>query len=213
MMKAIIFDCWGTLFTNSQSPHPFEQFANEIGHTMSNRSFVKSFEFHLMQDSYDDLRVPIKALLKDLDIPYDESVANKLKAILIHSIFTQVAYPDTMESLRRLKGKYALVLLTNSFKQGYEGLDKKFGISEIFDHVVTSFDAHRTKPDIKLFEEAIASTKVTSSEIVMIGDNLHDDIEPSSSLGMHTILLDRRGRYSEAKNRVTTLEEATSNIP
>jgi 2-haloalkanoic acid dehalogenase type II len=204
MIKAIIFDCWGTLFTNSQSPHPFEQFANKIGHTMSDGSFVKSFESHLMQDSYDDLSVPIKALLEDLRIPYKES---ELKEILIRSIPTQIAYPDTMENLLRLKKKYTLVLLTNSFKQGYEGLDKKFGISAIFDHIVTSFDAHRTKPDIKLFKDAIASTRVSPSEIVMVGDNLHDDVEPASSLGLHTILLDRKGRYPEVKNRVTRLEK------
>ena len=73
MIKAIIFDCWGTLFTNSQSPHPFEQFANKIGRTMSDRLFVKLFESHLMQDVYDNLEIPIRTLLDDLQIPYEEA--------------------------------------------------------------------------------------------------------------------------------------------
>ena len=207
MIKVIIFDCWGTLFTNSQSPHPFEQFAKKLGRTMSDRSFVKLFEFHIMQNAYDDLEIPINALLSDLKVSYKEIISTELKEILLHSIPTQIAYPDTMENLISLKERYKLVLLTNSFKQGYEGLDSKFGISKIFCHVITSFEAHRIKPDIQLFKDAIVSTPFTPSEIVMIGDNLHDDVEPANSLGLHTILLDRKNKYPEAKNRVTTLEK------
>ncbi len=208
MIKAIIFDCWGTLFTNSQSPHPFEQFANRIGYAVSDRSFVKLFESHIMQNVYGDLEIPIRALLNDLKVPYEETTSKELKEILLRSIHTQIAYPDTLQNLIPLKEKYMLVLLTNSFEQGYEGLDGKFGISKIFSHVITSFESHRTKPDIQLFKDAIAITHFAPSEIMMVGDNLHDDIEPANSLGLHTVLLDRKNRYPEAKNRVTTLEEA-----
>lgn len=207
MIRVIIFDCWGTLFTNSQSPHPFEQFATKIGRTMSDRSFVKLFESCLMQDAYEDLEIPVRALLGDLQISYEEATVKELKGILINSLSTQIAYPDTMKTLIRLKNKYTLVLLTNSFKQGYEGLDKKFSVSEVFDHVITSFEAHRTKPDVKFFRDAIASAKVAPSEIVMVGDNLHDDIDPAERLGLHAILLDRKGRYPGVKNRTVTLDE------
>lgn len=207
MIKAIIFDCWGTLFTNSQSPHPFEQFASKIGYTMTDRGFVKLFESHLMKDAHDDLDVPIKALLNDIKTPQSQAKIEELKGVLLRSISTQVAYPDTMKGLVGLKKKYTLVLLTNSFKQGYEGLDTKFDVGRIFSHVITSFEHHRTKPDIKLFKDAIKSTHFAPSEIVMIGDNLHDDIEPARGLGLHTILLDRKNRYPEIGNRTMTLEK------
>ncbi len=205
MIKAIIFDCWGTLFTNSQSPHPFEQFANKIGYKLSDQTFVKLFEYHLMQESHDDLRIPIKSLLDDLKLPHDETIIKELKNILIGSIPTQIAYPDTTDALTRMNKEYKLVLLTNSFSQGYEGLNRKFGIDGIFTHVITSFGNHQIKPDIQLFKVAIASTGCKPSEIVMVGDNLHDDIEPAQSLGLKTILLDRKGKHPEAENRVTTL--------
>jgi 2-haloalkanoic acid dehalogenase type II len=205
MIKAIIFDCWGTLFTNSQSPHPFEQFANKIGYKLYDRTFVKLFEYHLMQESHDDLRIPIESLLDDLKLPHNETIVGELKNILTGSIPTQIAYPDTMDGLARLKKNYKLLLLTNSFKQGYEGLSGKFGIDDIFSHVITSFEGHRIKPDIQLFKVAILSTGCMPSEIVMVGDNLHDDIEPAQSLGLRTILLDRKGKYPEAEDRVTTL--------
>lgn len=208
MIKAIIFDCWGTLFTNSQSPHPFEQFANKIGYKLSDRTFVKLFEHHLMQESHDDLRVPIESLLDDLKLPHDKTIVKELKNVLIGSIPTQIAYPDTMDALARLKKNYKLVLLTNSFSQGYAGLSRRFGTDETFSHVITSFESHRIKPDVQLFKDAIVSTGCEPSEIVMIGDNLHDDIEPAQSLGLKTILLDRKERYPEAKSRVTTLREA-----
>jgi FMN phosphatase YigB (HAD superfamily) len=55
MIKTIIFDCWGTLFTNSQSPHPFVKFADAFGFSLTDRTFAKVFERHLMQDSHNDL--------------------------------------------------------------------------------------------------------------------------------------------------------------
>jgi putative hydrolase of the HAD superfamily len=207
MIKAIIFDCWGTLFTNSQSPHPFEQFASKLGYTFSDRAFVKLFEHRLMQASHNDLSIPIGALLDDLKSPQDEAIIKELEGILIRSISTQITYPDTMDVLARLKKDYKLVLLTNTFKQGYQGLARKFEIEEIFNHVITSFEHHRIKPDVQLFKDAIASTGCEPSEIVMVGDNPHDDIEPAQSLNLKTILLDRKERYPEARNRITTLNE------
>jgi putative hydrolase of the HAD superfamily len=207
MIKAIIFDCWGTLFTNSQSPHSFEQFANKLGYTLSDRTFVKLFERHFMEATHDDLKIPIKALLDDLKLPRRKMMIKELEDILIDSIPTQIAYPDTMETLVHLKKTYVLTLLTNTFKQGYEGLNQKFGVDKLFSHVITSFESHRIKPDLQLFKDAIAATGCQPSEIIMIGDNFHDDIEPAQRLGLKTILLDRKGRYPEAKNRVTTLKE------
>jgi 2-haloalkanoic acid dehalogenase type II len=207
MIKAIIFDCWGTLFTNSQTPHPFEQFANILGYKLTDRTFVKLFERHLMLAPYENLAIPIKALLKDLQVPHSEVTVKDLKGILVRSIPTQIVYPDTMDALNRLQKNYKLILLTNTFKQGYEGLKDKFGIDQIFSGSIASFESHRIKPDIQLFKDAIASAGCKLSEIIMIGDNLHDDIEPAQSLGLRTILLDRKGRYPDFENRVTTMDE------
>ncbi len=160
-----------------------------------------------MQASYDDLSVPIESLLSDLKLPRDEIIIKELKNILISSIPTQIAYPDTMDSLARLKKNYKLILLTNSFSQGYAGLNRKFCTDETFSHVITSFESHRIKPDIQLFKDAISSTNCKLSEIVMVGDSLHDDIEPAQSLSLEAILLDRKGRYPDAKNRVATLRK------
>jgi hypothetical protein len=47
MIEALIFDCWGTVFTNSQTPHPFALFAKKLGYDISDRSFLKPFERHI----------------------------------------------------------------------------------------------------------------------------------------------------------------------
>jgi putative hydrolase of the HAD superfamily len=207
MIKVVVFDCWGTLFTNSQSPHPFEQFANRLGYTLTDRMFVKLFEQHLMLEPHDNLEIPVKALLEDLHIPLEETIIEELKNILVRSIPTQIAYPDTLDGLASLQKGYKLILLTNTFMQGYDGLRDKFGIDRIFSDVITSFENHKVKPDIQLFKDAIASAGCRPSEIAMVGDNLLDDIEPAQSLGMETILLDRKGRYPDFKNRTTTIGE------
>ncbi|EDK72370.1 hydrolase related to 2-haloalkanoic acid dehalogenase [candidate division TM7 genomosp. GTL1] len=111
-----------------------------------------------------------------------------------------------MENLAELKNKYVLILLTNTFNQGYENLRKRFGIDKIFHHVITSFENHRIKPDPELFKAAMANIQYNPFEIVVVGDNLHDDIEPAYSLGLNAVLLDRRGRYPDFKKRAITLK-------
>jgi 2-haloalkanoic acid dehalogenase type II len=206
MIKAIIFDCWGTLFTNSQSLHPFERFAHTVGRTMADQLFVKPFERHVMQDSHEDLRVPIRQLLDELQISYTAETVQKLEAILLGSISDQIAYPDTLEALTQLRKSYRLILLTNTFKQAYEGLNQKFHIDTLFDDVITSFGSHQTKPDSQLFQDAVTAAQCEAGEILMIGDNLLDDIEPALGLGMKTLLLDRKERHLEYTNRAPNLD-------
>lgn len=160
-----------------------------------------------MLEAYDDLRVPIRALLGDLQVDRNEQLVEELNGVLLGSVATQIAYPDTIETMTDLKQKYTLVLLTNTFKQGYEGLKEKFGVETIFDDIITSFEAHHIKPDPEPFKRAIQSTACDVSEIVVVGDNLHDDIVPAHNVGLNAILLDRKGRYPDFEGRITTLAE------
>lgn len=51
MIKALIFDCWGTLFTSSLQPHPFDVFAKRLGFSIQDRDFLKVFEEYIMTNS------------------------------------------------------------------------------------------------------------------------------------------------------------------
>jgi putative hydrolase of the HAD superfamily len=51
------------------------------------------------------------------------------------------------------------------------------------------------KPDLRIYEAAIAAMKVGARETLMIGDSLDKDCAPARRLGMQTVWL----RHREAK--------------
>jgi len=212
MPKVIIFDCWETLFTTDINPHPFRVFAERIGQSVRDRTFVKSFETHLMLDGYADLRAPVGRLLDEWGLADKHNLIPELVAILDESTRHQVAFADTVATLTNLKTDYRLVLLTNSFKQGLDALRTGQNLDQYFDLILPSFEIHHIKPAREFFNEVIEHYKLPPAEMVMVGDNLLDDIKPAENLGMKGILLDRRGRYPGHDQRVTTLEEVVGRL-
>ena len=95
-------------------------------------------------------------------------------------------YDDTDFVLDKLSKKYKLGIIAN---QGY-GLKermKTLGILKYFDYIISSWDYKVMKPDVKLFEIALKESGFKSSDTVMVGDRLDNDILPAKSIGMKTI--------------------------
>lgn len=208
MIKTLIFDCWGTLFKDASEPPSFDRFASRIGHNARDREYMKLFENHLMRKRYADLSQPITSLLDALNLSYDHGLITELQDIILSSCKTQVAYPDTLGTLASLKGHYTLCMLTNTIAQCYDCLNESYNLQEQFDCIATSFATGYIKPETDIFKTVIEAAGCKSSEIVMIGDNPIDDIEPAKKLGLHTILIDRKGRHLSHPDRVVSLDQA-----
>jgi FMN phosphatase YigB (HAD superfamily) len=67
--------------------------------------------------------------------------------------------------------------------------------------VVASAEEGCSKPNLKIFELALARANCTTNEAVMIGDRLDNDIVPAKQIGMKTIWV-RQGfaKYKSVKN-------------
>jgi len=208
MIKAIIFDCWDTLFGHqSKKPHPFAIFAERIGKSLQDYGYLKLFERHFMLEKHNNLEVPIKKLLEELSIESTEKLIDELKEILEDALNSQKAFPETLKVLIELKKKYKLGLISNTIYQSFEGLEQKFKINEIFDVILKSYDTKLLKPDSKIFEIMIEKLKVNKNEALMIGDSLKDDIQSAEKFGIKGILIDRKDKYPDYQNRIKSLEE------
>ncbi len=137
MIKAIIFDCWGTLFGHQlNKPHPFSIFAKRLGKSLQDYEFLKIFEKHFMLEKYYKLEVPIKALLEESNIEHSEKLINELKEILEEAFHSQKPFPETLKVLNELKKNYKLGLISNTFYQSFEGLEQRSKVQEIFDIIL-----------------------------------------------------------------------------
>lgn len=210
MIKALIFDCWGTLFTNTQHPHPFAIFTKKIGYEINDRTFLKLFEQHIMTNDspvFDN----VASLLSELKVEATLDYIKKLTDILLGSLPTQTVYDDTIQTLNRLKKDYQLILLSNTFKEGFTNLRKNYSIDNWFELVLLSYQEKIIKPNGKLYDKILYKSALNTNEILMIGDNYHDDVLSANESGIQAILLDRHGRYPEvSENKVHNLSELES---
>lgn len=92
--------------------------------------------------------------------------------------------PDVLDELK--KSGYNLGIIANQ-QDGLEQRLAKWGILNYFDIIIFSSEAGISKPDKRIFEKAIAKSKCSPAECVMIGDRLDNDIIPASEIGMKTI--------------------------
>ena len=196
MIKALIFDCWGTLFTNTQRPHPFEVFAQKLGHEISDREFLKLFEDSIMTNNR-PVSENITSLLSKLNIDDTPNLINDLTDIVLGSLKAQTAYDDTIEVLNNLKKDYRLILLSNTFIEGFTNLKNNYPNDNLFELIVLSYEENIIKPNKKLYEKILNRSGLNKNEVIMIGDNYHDDVLVANEVGIKSILLDRRGRYPD----------------
>ncbi|MHB8642940.1 MAG: HAD family hydrolase [Gaiellaceae bacterium] len=77
----------------------------------------------------------------------------------------------------------------------------------VVDAALTSRVHGKTKPHETIFRAMLERLGVGAAHAVMVGDDLHDDVEGAASIGMRAWLVDREGRFPDAPNRLDDLRE------
>jgi putative hydrolase of the HAD superfamily len=105
-------------------------------------------------------------------------------------------FPETMEVLEELRRlRYRLGVISNFDSRVYSVMES-LKILSFFDSITISSETGYAKPHPGIFEAAIRVAGVPANRILFIGDNLTDDVQAGAAAGLHTILVDRHGRYS-----------------
>jgi len=208
MIKAIIFDLWGTLFYEDvKGKHPFRLFAEKIGQNFDDYNYLKIFEKHLMLEKHYDLTVPVKLILMEFKIRATTKLVSELTYLLKKEGASQKPYQETFEVLNRLKENYLLGLITNTYYYAYKQLNEKFKTDSLFNVVLKSYETGILKPNPKNFEIMLKKLKVKKNEVLIVGDSLEDDVKAAEKFRIKGILIDRKNKYSSYENRICSLKE------
>ena len=108
--------------------------------------------------------------------------------------------PFVDEVLQKLKGKYRLGIITNTFTSREEHVRialRRIGLEQYFDIILTSVDLGFEKPDERIFLAALEALNVQPKEAVMVGNRVSKDIVGGNKVGMETILFRWNDRYPE----------------
>ena len=97
---------------------------------------------------------------------------------------------ETIETLKYLKSKYKLYIITNWFTDSQKSRLKEAGILEYFDGIYGT-DIIPMKPRKESFMSVIGDLK--PEECIMIGDNLEVDIKVPYEMGMQVYHLNKFG--------------------
>jgi len=111
-------------------------------------------------------------------------------------LFDDVA--ETLEKIKKMNIKIGAV--TNGTSENQRSKMRRFDIEKYFDYVFVEGEVGYGKPDIKMYEYMLQTTKVENKNIIMVGDNLVWDIDPPNKLGIYTIWINKKGLKLEDYN-------------
>ena len=119
------------------------------------------------------------------------------------SIFIPI--PETIELIRRLKGRYKLGLLSNTNEWDHEFAIRIVEIYPLFDAVTTSYEVRAKKPDERIYLDCLEKLGLEAHECIFI-DDIKEYAEKASSLGMvgHRYV-DHGGMQCQDKNKSGSL--------
>ncbi|HSF96018.1 MAG TPA: haloacid dehalogenase type II [Thermohalobaculum sp.] len=105
------------------------------------------------------------------------------------------AFPDSADSLRRLKRRCKLVILSNVNRAGFAASNRKLGVE--FDTIYTAEDVGSYKPDPRNFDFMLtrlqADHGTAPGQILHTAQSLFHDHVPATRAGLAKAWIDRQG--------------------
>lgn len=101
------------------------------------------------------------------------------------------AFPDSADTLRRLKRRFRLVILSNVDRTSFAGSNQRLGVD--FDDIFTAEDVGSYKPNPHNFDYMLSHLDADKTGILHVAQSLFHDIQPATRAGLNTIWIDRQG--------------------
>ena len=207
MIKAIIFDFWGTLIDQGVTPSPLRQVKAILRLGIPFQEYILPFENVFMTKGYEDLTQAFTAVCKIFGREQKPWLVEKLVGLWNKNKLLAKLYPETIGVLEELKSKgYKLALISNTDFSSVESLLEKFDLNKYFDATHLSFKTGFLKTDKESFESIVKQLKVKKDEVLMVGDSIATDIKGAENAGIKAVLVDRRN-MREFENKIKDLSE------
>lgn len=180
MIKAILFDLHGVLFTNSTKTF-IDKLSKQTG--ISNKRIVEVFDEGIGVDyregraSRDEFWQHVRENLKLENIDQlEQDWLNEYQLI-----------EGTKEIILELMKKYRILYLSDNFEKKINWLHSQHQFLDWFEGGLSSHEVGVRKPDPKMYEKAIEKFNLKPREILFVDDK-EINLPPAKKLGMETVL-------------------------
>jgi HAD superfamily hydrolase (TIGR01549 family) len=133
----------------------------------------------------------------------DRDLADALYDVMLD---TWHAYDDTIPTLRSLREAGVRTCLLSNAGVPIRTVLERDGITPWIDAVVLSYEVGHVKPDLRIFEAALAALDLPATSVLMVGDNANDD-GGGVAIGLRTLILPRTSGRVHGLAAVTALVE------
>ncbi len=211
MIKAILFDFWGTLVEQGVYPSPFKQARYLLRLKMPFSEFAPRFEKAFMLNKHDSLYDGFREVAKEFGVNPPDFVYDKLVGLWNKNKLLAKPYTETMDALTHLSRKYTLAIVSNTDCFSINEIVDKYDMRKFFDVISLSYETGLLKTDRKMFSSVLKKLRVKKEEAVMAGDSMESDIIGAEHAGVKAILVDRRDKR-DYPNKVKGLDEIEDTI-
>lgn len=186
-IRACTFDCFGTLIDwSSGILSALGPLAARHAPGMGERELLERYgqvEREVEAGTYQSYRVVLREVTRRMFGDEADGEA------LAESLATWEPFPDTVESLRRLRGRFRLGVLSNIDDDLFGPILKKLG--RPFEVVVTASQVRSYKPGEAHFREGLRRLGLEPHEVLHVAESRFHDIEPARRMGFRTGWVDR----------------------
>jgi len=231
-LECVLFDLGETLVTREVEDRAVDMVALDRLATVANRSgygIDRESLISLFLENYrrlDELRerflveIPMRCWLGNLlshasSRRTDDRLLRRAMDIFVEARSSGVIYfPEVPNVLSLLKSKYRLGIVTNtSSSEVPNRVLSQLKLRGHFSVVATSAELGVRKPYPGIFYYALRELSAKAEDTVFVGDSIKHDMIGAKSLGMKTVLIDRRRRYKRKTLKTDVALRSLSRLP
>jgi 2-haloacid dehalogenase len=191
--RLLTFDCYGTLVDWEAGIFSvLRPLLSAHGKQISDSALLELYgelEAEAEAGEYANYRNVLQLVVRGLGKRLGFAPSDTETHALPESVANWQPFPDTVESLRRLKERFRLAVLSNIDDDLFASTAPKLGV--VFDAVITAQQARCYKPCLKLFRMAEERCGVAPQEWLHVGQSVYHDVIPAQSLGITTVWVNR----------------------
>jgi 2-haloacid dehalogenase len=120
-------------------------------------------------------------------------------------------FPDTVEALRALHGRYRLAIISNVDDDLFRETSRRLGVA--FDWVTTAGQAGSYKPDHGIFRMALERMGIEKERVLHAAQSVYHDVVPASEMGLATVRVMRASRAGEFGVSLPSRAAADATVP
>ena len=191
--RAITFDCYGTLIDwESGIFGAIRPILAAHGAEVSDAEILRLYselEVEAESSQFQPYRQILQDVVRGFGVRLGFRSTEEEQQSLPNSLANWKPFPDTVASLRQLKAKFKLGIISNVDDDLFSASARQLEID--FDYVTTAGQAHAYKPSLEIFRLAQKKMGLLPEHWLHAGQSIYHDVIPAKSLGIASVWVNR----------------------